>query len=59
LTWDLSRLSGGSDVLVDQAAQDGFSVDAMGAEVCRDGAGRIVFTFGGSLVNALVTGLLL
>lgn len=29
-------------------------MDAMGAEGCRDGAGRIVFTFGGSLVNALV-----
>jgi len=26
----------------------------MGAEGCRDGAGRIGFTFGGSLVNALV-----
>jgi len=29
-------------------------VDAMDAEVCRDDAGRIVFTSRGSLVNGLV-----
>jgi hypothetical protein len=29
-------------------------VDAIGAEGCRDGTGHIVFTLGGSLVNALM-----
>ena len=47
-------MSGGSHVLVDQAAQDRFSADLESVEVpCRD-AGRMVFSVGDALADSLV-----
>jgi hypothetical protein len=43
-------MSGGSFVLVDQAAQDRFSVDLADAEVSCDDAGRMVRAVGDALV---------
>ena len=49
-----SWISGGSHILVDQAAQDRFSADLVSVEIpCRD-AGRIVLSVGDALVDALV-----
>src|ERR1039457_6379681 len=47
-------MSGGSDVLVDQAVQDRFSADLAGVEVpCRD-ARRMVLSVGDVLADSLV-----
>src|SRR6266516_7593840 len=47
-------MSGGSHVLVDQAAQDRFSVDLASVESLCRGAGRMVFSVGDALVDALM-----
>src|ERR1017187_4946226 len=47
-------MSGGSLVLVDQAAQDRFSADLADAEVPCDHAGRMVRAVGDALADALV-----
>src|SRR5450631_710916 len=47
-------MSGGSLVLVDQAAQDRFSADLADAEVPCDDAGRMVRAAGDALADALV-----
>jgi hypothetical protein len=47
-------MSGSSHVLVDQAAQDRFSADLASVEAhCRD-AGRMVFSVGDALLDALM-----
>jgi hypothetical protein len=47
-------MSGGSLVLVDQAAQDRFSADLADAELPGDDAGRIVRAVGDALADALM-----
>jgi len=48
-------VSGGACVFVDQAAQDGFSVDPFAVEVGNDGeVATVVFTVGDALGDALV-----
>jgi hypothetical protein len=47
-------VSGGSHVLVDQAVEDGFSVDRLVVEVCSCDAGRVAFAVGNVLGDALV-----
>src|SRR5438477_1784040 len=49
-----SLSSGGSLVLVDQAAQDRFSADLVGVEVRCDDAWSVVFSAGDALVDALM-----
>jgi hypothetical protein len=46
--------SGGSDVLIDEAAQDRFSSDSLGIEVCHGDAGHVVQAAGDALGDALV-----
>src|ERR1019366_7585334 len=48
------RLSGGVRVLVDQAAQDGFSADLLCVDAGHRGAGSVRFVVGGALRYALV-----
>src|ERR1039457_4312986 len=47
-------MSGGLHVLVDQAAQDRFSADPLGAEVSCGDVGSVVFAVGDALGDALV-----
>jgi len=46
--------SGGSDVLIDEAAQDRFSSDSLGIEVGHGDAGHVVQAAGDALGDALV-----
>src|ERR1022692_4948962 len=48
------RLSGGVRVLVDQAAQDGFSADLLCVDAGHRGAGSVRFAVGDVLAYALV-----
>jgi hypothetical protein len=48
------RASGGVHVLVDQAAQDGFSADLLWVDVGHGGAGSAAFFVGDALGYALV-----
>ena len=47
-------VSGGACVFVDQAAQDGFSVDPFAVEVGNDEVATVVFTVGDALGDALM-----
>ena len=47
-------MSGGARVFVDQAAQDGFSVDPFAVEVGNGDAATVVFAIGDALGDALV-----
>jgi hypothetical protein len=47
-------VSGNARVFVDQAAQDGFSVDPFAVEVSNGEAAAVVFAVGDALGDALV-----
>lgn len=47
-------MSGRLDVLVDQAAQDGFPEDLASAEIPYRNAGRMVFSVGDALADDLL-----
>jgi hypothetical protein len=47
-------VSGGARVFVDQAAQDGFSVDPSAVEVSNGEVATVVFAIGDALGDALV-----
>ncbi len=53
-TCTFSRTSGGSHVLVNQAAEQGFSADLASVEFCHSDARRVVLAVGDALGDALV-----